>query len=410
MPLRQPALPRHDAGAQALRARARAQRPGAQPFAMVAGSSTHLRWEAESLWERLVPLLPHLSVEVLARCESTNSLLVERARRAGGDLEATVTVPGELTTLAEDAQASAPEGATEGAAAARRVGGRAAAQAGTRHGRREGDTDPCLLVAEQQTRGRGRLGRPWLAAPGASLTFSLALPLAPRDWSGLSLAVGLALAEALDSDQSRPAGAPPRIALKWPNDLWLLEGAPPGAAGEASAPVDAGAAGGVDARVAGAPGTRVGAKLGGILIETVNVGRRRLCVVGIGLNVQPLPPSLAGDLGVAGHACLQSIDAQASAPGALSQVALPLVQALQAFEREGFAPLAVRYAARDLLRGQPVTTTLADLPSGTAEGVDESGALLVRAGGQVRRVVSGEVSVRRAPAAGAGTSPASGPA
>jgi BirA family biotin operon repressor/biotin-[acetyl-CoA-carboxylase] ligase len=41
--------------------------------------------------------------------------------------------------------------------------------------------------------------------------FSLGLPLAPRDWSGLSLAVGLAVAEALH----------PAIGLKWPNDLWL---------------------------------------------------------------------------------------------------------------------------------------------------------------------------------------------
>ena len=114
---------------------------------------------------------------------------------------------------------------------------------------------PCLLVAEEQTRGRGRLGRGWIASAGASLTFSLALPLAPEEWSGLSLAVGLALAEALDP-MVQP-GAPPRIGLKWPNDLWLVDG----------------------------PGR--GRKLGGILIETVSVGHRRMCVLGVGLNVLP---------------------------------------------------------------------------------------------------------------------------
>ena len=75
----------------------------------------------------------------------------------------------------------------------------------TPHGRRSADVQPCLLVAEQQTRGRGRLGRGWIASAGASLTFSLALPLAPEEWSGLSLAVGLALAEALDPTAASPA-------------------------------------------------------------------------------------------------------------------------------------------------------------------------------------------------------------
>ena len=66
------------------------------------------------------------------------------------------------------------------------------------HGRRSMDTQPCLLVAEQQLRGRGRVGRSWQSRAGASLTFSLALPLSPVDWSGRSLAVGVALAGALE--------------------------------------------------------------------------------------------------------------------------------------------------------------------------------------------------------------------
>jgi BirA family biotin operon repressor/biotin-[acetyl-CoA-carboxylase] ligase len=78
---------------------------------------------------------------------------------------------------------------------------------------------PRALVAERQSAGRGRLGRAWESTPGASLTFSLAWPFAAGiDLSGLSLAVGVALAEALDP---RP-GAALRIGLKWPNDLWLV--------------------------------------------------------------------------------------------------------------------------------------------------------------------------------------------
>jgi len=292
-----------------------------------------LRWQAEALQQELAGAWPGLAVQVLARCESTNSLLLDRAREGGS-------------------AAGAPQRA------------------------------PCLLVAEQQTRGRGRMGRTWLAAPGASLTFSLGLPLAPRDWSGLSLAIGLALAEALDPVPAPPSGQggggpdrPASIWLKWPNDLWLV----PRAAADAGT---------------GRAEAAEGAKLGGILVETVSTGADRFCVIGIGLNVQPLPSAVAEGLH-AGHACLQALDADANAPAVLRRVAAPLLRALRAFEREGFAPLLQRYAARDLLRGHEVSTSLAEPAAGRAEGVDEQGALWLRAGGQRHRIVSGEVSVRR---------------
>jgi BirA family biotin operon repressor/biotin-[acetyl-CoA-carboxylase] ligase len=63
---------------------------------------------------------------------------------------------------------------------------------------RRGEAPALLVVAEAQTQGRGRNGRAWQSLPGASLTFSLGLPLAPADWSGLSLAVGAALADAIE--------------------------------------------------------------------------------------------------------------------------------------------------------------------------------------------------------------------
>ncbi|RVU49051.1 biotin--[acetyl-CoA-carboxylase] ligase [Rubrivivax rivuli] len=304
--------------------------------------NSQTQWGAEALWQQLEPLLPGLSVEVLARAESTNTLLLDRARAWAGAPDGLVTRPGELDGRSADRERPTPLG------------------------RRGADIQPCLLVAEQQTRGRGRLGRDWVSSAGASLTFSLALPLAPADWSGLSLAVGLALAEALDP---LPAEAPtsPRLMLKWPNDLWLAEG--PAQPGQASG--------------------SLGRKLGGILIETVNVGHRRLCVVGVGLNVRPQAvPELPH-----GYACLAEMQAEASAPATLAAVALPLVRALLRFEAEGFAPLQGAYARRDLLQGQPVTTTLAAVPEGVAEGVDERGALRVRSG-DLHSLVSGEVSVR----------------
>ena len=281
-------------------------------------------WRTDALLQQLLPLLPGLSVEVVASIASTNTELLERARRAG---------PGS-------------------------------------GGRRQTDVSPCLLVAEHQTRGRGRQGKDWQSSAGASLTFSLALPLAPGDWSGLSLAVGLALVEALDP--ARP-DQPLRLGLKWPNDLLIV--GPPAVPG-------------------------IGRKLGGILIETVQVGKRRMAVVGIGLNLQPQAmPELGWGFG-----CLQELQPDLTAPAALAGVAPALVRALLAFERDGFAPLQQRYAQRDLLRGQHVTTTLPGVPLGLADGVDETGTLWLRLSGDAasgtpeRRVPvsSGAVSLRAA--------------
>lgn len=300
---------------------------------------SHLHWGAEALWRQLSPLLPGLSVEVVARSMSTNSELLERARLAPS--------PRASRFGALD-EAPPPRGA----------------------GRRHDDARPCLLVAEEQLGGRGRLGRGWRSAAGTSLTFSLALPLAPADWSGLSLAVGVALAEALQP--AAPDGGPPRLMVKWPNDLWLVD----------------------DAAGAGAPSGR---KLGGVLIETLAVGARRLAVVGVGLNVAPLPAALAAEL-AGGAACMREIDAGATPPDTLARVALPLLAALREFERDGYAAFAARFAARDLLRGRAVVTTHPAVPEGVARGTDARGALRVEAPDGWHALDSGDVSVRPRPA------------
>ncbi len=277
--------------------------------AAVASPAARTGWDIAGMQQLLRAVAPALELEIVAETGSTNTDLVERAR---------ADAPGPARTR--------------------------------------------LRVAEVQHQGRGRQGRAWQSAPGASLTFSLSLPLAPADWSGLSLAVGVALAEALD-----PAGPshPPHIGLKWPNDLWLLDPVP-----------------------AAAPGR----KLGGILIETVACGHERMCVVGVGLNLAPHPVS-----GVAsGFACLQELGPGPSAPPeTLGRVAPALLHALRRFEREGFEPFAAAYARRDLLRGRPIGTTLAGLPRGWAEGVDADGALRVRDGqGRLHAVHAGDVSIR----------------
>ena len=304
-------------------------------------------WRTDRLWHLLQPLLPGIGIEVLERAESTNTQLLSRARVR-----------------------PQPAAESEAALVHRSLESRA-------FGRRADDHQPLLLVAEQQTHGRGRQGRVWQSARGRSLTFSLALPFAPSDWSGLSLAVGLAVADALDPPASRPPGAPPRIGLKWPNDLWLMN---PG-----------------DAMAQGAPDQAPGRKLGGVLIETISTstqGTRRHTVVGVGLNIAPLGAGAEQAEWLAAHACLREIDPSATPPKVLLQIAQPLVAMLLAFEREGFGPVMARYAERDLLDGHLVRTTAGDAPEGRAVGVSASGALRLDVGDRVLEITSGEVSVR----------------
>ena len=229
---------------------------------------------------------------------------------------------------------------------------------------RAGDVAPVLLVAERQTAGRGRLGRPWQsaqddAAQPLSLTFSIGLPLAPRDWSGLSLAVGASVAESLD-----PGGLA-GIRIKWPNDLW----------------------------------TGDDRKLAGILIETasaVAAGQRgaaasaamRHLVIGIGVNIGPR--SAAGLR--APPAWLHEWQPASNAADALRAIAAPLVRDVVAFGASGFAPFASRFAARDALRGREVE--FSDGTTGRCEGVGASGELRVATADGLRAVTSSEVSVR----------------
>lgn len=281
----------------------------------------HLQWGVEALWQDLEPLLPGMSIEVLARVESTNTTLLERVR-SGNDSRFEPNP----------------------------------------YGRRAHDLQPCLLVAEHQTHGRGRMGRTWHSSPGASLTFSLALPLALTDWSGLSLAVGCAIADALEPLDD--AAAAPRLQLKWPNDIWL---------------------------VGDAPGGLPGRKLGGVLIETVPAGEQRMAVIGVGLNVSAETPAAETPFPT-GFASLSELLPGLDAPAVLARVARPLIEALLRFPSQGFAGWQAAYARRDLLRGRQIS---AGTLEGLAQGVNARGELLLQpAAGPLQALSGGEVSVR----------------
>jgi BirA family biotin operon repressor/biotin-[acetyl-CoA-carboxylase] ligase len=279
---------------------------------------------AEAIWQAVAPKLPTFSVEVLPEIDSTNTELMRRARA--------------------------------------------------------GLTEPTLLVALRQTAGRGRLGRTWHSDETASLTFSLGINLHRQDWSGLSLAVGVAVVQALRGMLAAHT-SPEVIAdlgLKWPNDLWWR-----------------------------------GQKLAGILIETSGQTLPRYAVIGIGVNiaaVPPLPSSAAATVAAPVPPIgLQTLWPAAQAALALQHIAPALVAAIHRFERDGFASFHAAFESVDLLRDQAITlrgqtgisNEVANDAKVIARGVDVTGALCVQTAssgtlGPVRTIASGEVSVRPA--------------
>ncbi len=219
-----------------------------------------------------------------------------------------------------------------------------------------GQREPTLLVAEQQSAGRGRLGRHWHSQRGDSLMFSLGLHLAPANWSGLSLAVGVSLADSLD-----PANLPQhRIRLKWPNDLWIVN-------------------------------AKTECKLGGTLVETAAFEGQRYVVIGVGINIRAFDMTLQDPTAVAPN-CLQSLQPNADVASTLQRVVLPLVQTVQAFAAFGFAPYHARFGQRDVLANRQVQLT--DGTHGRAHGVTPTGALLVHTAAGMKEITSSEVSVR----------------
>ena len=210
-----------------------------------------------------------------------------------------------------------------------------------------------VLVANEQTAGRGRRGRTWIASPGDSLTFSLLWRFAPGTApAGLSLAVGLAVARAL-----RKVGAGD-TALKWPNDI-----------------------------------LRNRRKLGGILVELLP-GAPHAAVIGIGINLH-LPAAMPPDLRAASAALeLPATDESTLYAALLTE----LLAALEQFAAAGFAALRDEWVARHAFQDAPVllSADFAVPREGICRGVDTDGALLFETAAGIERVLSGEVSLRPA--------------
>lgn len=214
-----------------------------------------------------------------------------------------------------------------------------------------------VLVADRQSAGRGRRGRSWLSSPEAGLTFSLLWRFPPNSPppGGLSLVVGLALAETLTGLGARGLG------LKWPNDVLARRG---------------------DAF----------AKLAGILIELAGDRRGWQAVIGIGLNLATPP----GELGQAAAGLAELCDAPPDRHTLLAALLAGLLPRLDAFATTGFAGQKLAWEGYHAWQDQPVQI-LADDGSrrfGHCRGVDDDGSLWLETATGRERILSGDVSLR----------------
>jgi BirA family biotin operon repressor/biotin-[acetyl-CoA-carboxylase] ligase len=224
---------------------------------------------------------------------------------------------------------------------------------------REGAPAGLVVAAEEQTAGRGRLGRSWHSRQGESLTFSIVLrsQRSAAEIPPITLLVGAAVAEAV-----RALGLRPR--LKWPNDVQLVDEA----------------------------GRR--RKLAGILTEMASAGERiEHVIVGVGINVNALefPPEIAETATSIRHALGRAVDRTELLAGVLGA----LEPRVEDFEARGPAAAVDAFAAFAALP-EPCRVGLPGRPGevveGTALGVDPDGALRVQDGaGRIHRIVSGEL-------------------
>ena len=227
-----------------------------------------------------------------------------------------------------------------------------------------------VLLVEHQSAGRGRRGRAWRSALGDSVCLSVATSFdpTPRDLPALTLVIGLSVRAALQR-----CGAS-GVALKWPNDLVLMQ---PDATGQ-----------------------RTLAKLGGILVELrAEAAGPAHVVIGLGLNLR-LDANARSEIAATGNiaAALADCGIDPQQRNALIGYVLEsMVRSVGQFAAQGFEPFRAAWAEADALRGESVRVSGAGAERlGVAAGIDAQGALqLLTAEGAQIGITAGEVSVRR---------------
>ncbi|RUO27454.1 bifunctional biotin--[acetyl-CoA-carboxylase] ligase/biotin operon repressor BirA [Aliidiomarina sanyensis] len=212
------------------------------------------------------------------------------------------------------------------------------------------------VLAEMQTKGRGRRGRPWFSPFGTNLYLSMYWPLKDglNSATGLSVALGLALARELDQ-----AGIQD-VSVKWPNDVYIK-----------------------------------GKKVAGILVELEGQAMGEGdAIIGMGINLAMPEESALIDQP------FTSIEANLEAPMDRNLWAALImhrcVHALRGHDVEGLANVLATWRRFDHFYNQPVRVLLGQHEHvGIGQGIDDMGAFLVQQEDGLKRYFGGEISVRK---------------
>ena len=221
----------------------------------------------------------------------------------------------------------------------------------------DGAPQGSIVIAGEQTRGKGRAGRSWASPPGAGVY--LTMIFRPEGLAGagtVSIPAGLGVVRALD--EAIPGLSP---SLKWPNDLYAD-----------------------------------GLKFGGILTEASWEGQRlRYLVAGVGINVRPLAEGISARIA----RTATSVDEETGRTVPIVEVADAVIAGLErhlALPHPGLMPADLadlgRYDGMRDRRGSLVVSADEEPLPGTCVGIAPDGALLFRPDrGALRRVVDGSL-------------------
>ncbi len=213
-----------------------------------------------------------------------------------------------------------------------------------------------VCLAESQSAGRGRRGRDWYSPYARNLYCSINWKFTdiPETFSGLGLAIGVGMASAM-----RRLGLPD-TRLKWPNDVIWRD-----------------------------------AKLAGILIEMSgeSCGPCNV-VVGIGLNIN-MPKSAGASISQPWVDLKTALGKEVSRNEICAIVLEHLVDVLQHFEESGLAPFIEEWRRLDVLNNKPVTIEISGRKlHGTAQGIDDNGAVMIAHDHEVKHYMTGDITLR----------------
>ena len=218
---------------------------------------------------------------------------------------------------------------------------------------KRGEPEGAVVIAEEQTAGRGRFNRPWVSPPGLNLSFSVLLRPTTSQLAYLNMASTLAVCKVA----SEFTGATPMV--KWPNDVRID-----------------------------------GRKLSGILIETeIEAAELRHVIIGIGVNIN-FDPSGFPEIADTATSMIREAGHQVDRTAVIGSL-LEHLDDMYADIKSGRS-LTRDWAAKLETLGRTIQVSWQDqVLEGRAEDVDEQGNLiLVHADGSRTTVVAGEVTLQ----------------